>query len=1397
MNSVTLVSQYNTVKMDREFKQCNTERLKTLCERAGLEVSENRQEMIAMLVENTSKTLAAIGNGESSRNDILVNVAGDTSNTLAAMGNGESSRNDILGNMAGETQGSQQNRTRAELVTHPRDLQGGRSSFTFKDIEESIEHFTGDDQKDIGKWLRDFEEMSELIGWNDLQRLIYARRLMRGTAKLFINSGELVNSWEHFQELLISEFGVKVNSAIVHKQLAKRWKRNNETYQQYVYAMVDIANQAKVEEEAVVMYIIDGIKDIASNKAVLYEANNISTIKERLKTYERMKQRESMFGRNTLSTTRGVAETEATNIFKTTPHNNNREARRRYKCFSCKSDEHEKKNCPKVRCYVCNELGHLSTYCPRKQERPTGNVNIISSNKIMKEVVIAGKQVSAMCDTGSDITCMKLRIYQQLNGAASLENRNRYITGIGNNQINVVGEFRAKIQVDAGSFEENIIVLQNEEMQMDMILGLTLFNQATVTFNTSKGDVSIVKNNFKNPDHEIVNIYEAEDMQELETTNELMKIDISEVKSNIVHESPIAELIKNYRPVKQVDTPIETKIVLTSEAPIYQRPRRMAPKEKSIVNNQVAEWLRDGIIRESSSEFASPVVVVKKKCGKYRVCIDYRRINKHIVRDHYPMPLIEDQIDQLSRARVFSVLDLKNGFFHVPMEKSSIRYTSFVTSEGQYEFLKTPFGLSVSPTSFLRYVHNVFKKLTQEKIIFTYMDDLIVPSIDEKEGITKMRQVLNTAEQAGLVLNWEKCSFLQRKVIFLGYEIAEGKRRPSPTTVEGVAKASEPKSVVEVQRFLGLCGYFRKFVEGFALISKPLTELTKKDAIFHFGEKERSAWEYLKKTLTNEPVLKIYDCELETELHTDASQMGYGAILLQKCMEDGQWHPVYYLSKQTSEAEKKYHSYELEMLAIVYAFQKLRVYLLGKQVTIVTDCAAIKNTMEKADITPRIARWVMQLQEFDYITQHRAGNKMRHVDALSRTVMQIDDRLTNSLRECQNKDEHLKVIMDILKDHPYEEYEMQRGILMKNVNGKNVYVVPKEMQTDIIRKIHDNGHFGTKKMTDVLELDYYIPQLRSKIDTIIRNCIPCILAERKKGKQEGLLRPIPKEDAPLLTYHLDHLGPMHLTSKKYKYLFIIVDAFTKFVWIYPTKTTNTQEVLSCMEKQKRTFGNPRRIITDRGSAFTSTAFEEYCETELIEHIKVTTGVPRGNGQVERINQIIIPILTKLSGDQPDKWYMNVDRVQRCINATYQRSIGRTPFEIMLGVKMRQAEDIKVLGLLEEEMAEAFIDEREQSRIEAKEQIRQRQEEQRQYYNRKCKQARQYNPKELVAIERTQFAPGLKLKGKYIGPYEVIKNMGQDRYEMRKMGKSEGPIITTSAADKMKPWRYHDSSRTKE
>lgn len=204
------------------------------------------------------------------------------------------------------------------------------------------------------------------------------------------------------------------------------------------------------------------------------------------------------------------------------------------------------------------------------------------------------------------------------------------------------------------------------------------------------------------------------------------------------------------------------------------------------------------------------------------------------------------------------------------------------------------------------------------------------------------------------------------------------------------------------------------------------------------------------------------------------------------------------------------------------------------------------------------------------------------------------------------------------------------GVLYREIDGKELLVIPKLMQFDVIKEAREKGHFGSDKTEQLLKRQYWFPNMSDKVKKIVNNCVKCVLAERKRGKSDGLLNPIDKKATPLDTYHIDRLGPMPSTKKAYNHIFVVVDAFTKFVWLYPTKTTTADETISKLKNQATTFGNPRRVISDRGAAFTSNAFQEYCKSENIEHVLITSGVPRANGQVERINRVIIPVLTKLS-----------------------------------------------------------------------------------------------------------------------------------------------------------------------
>lgn len=404
---------------------------------------------------------------------------------------------------------------------------------------------------------------------------------------------------------------------------------------------------------------------------------------------------------------------------------------------------------------------------------------------------------------------------------------------------------------------------------------------------------------------------------EIQRLNRILYIGINEQRlpdlkhiSNTKIRNETLQQIQSYTPTDVHECPVKMEIVLTDKNPVSMKARRLPLSEKLEIKKQINEWLKNDVIQHSYSDFSAPVLVVSKKDGSKRICIDYRKLNLKIIKDRFPVPNLEDQLDQLENGRVFTTLDLENGFFHVPIKPESRKYTSFVTHQGQYEFKRVPFGLCNSPAIFCRFINYIFQPLINKKIVMTYMDDLIIIAKDEDEAIKNLKIILDVAASFNLKIKWKKCKFLEKRIEFLGNEIENGTIRSSPSKTKDINKYNVPRNAKEVQRFLGFAGNFRKFIDNYVIIAKPLSDLIRKDTKFFFGPDQLKSFETLKQKIQERPVLQIYKRDAETELHTDASKFGTAAILMQRSFEDHEFHPVYFISNKTSREQEKWFRYE-------------------------------------------------------------------------------------------------------------------------------------------------------------------------------------------------------------------------------------------------------------------------------------------------------------------------------------------------------------------------------------------------------------------------------------------------------------------------------------------------------
>jgi hypothetical protein len=415
--------------------------------------------------------------------------------------------------------------------------------------------------------------------------------------------------------------------------------------------------------------------------------------------------------------------------------------------------------------------------------------------------------------------------------------------------------------------------------------------------------------------------------------------------------------------------------------PIKQRAYRAGLKDRERIKEEIDRLLEKGAIRKSNSPWASPVVIVPKKNGKRRVCIDYRKINKVTRKDNHPLPRIDDMLDTFQKSEWFTSLDLVSGYFQVEMEERDIEKTAFITNEGLYEYTVMPFGLCNAPATFQRMMHMVLGDLIYTKAP-VYIDDVNVHSKTFEQHLQDLEEVFDRIRKANLKLSLEKCHFCFQEIKFLGYIVGKDGIKVDMEKIEKVQKFPRPGNVSELRSFVGLASYFRRFVKDFSKIVKPLTELFQKDKNYEWKERQEKSFEELKRKLTEAPILIYPDFDKIFTLYTDASGYALGCVLSQED-KDGKERVVAYASRSLTKAEQNYATTEKECLAVIWGVEKFHHYLYGRKFRIVTDHIALK-WLQTSELKGRRARWVLRLQPYDYEIIYKQGRKHQNADALSR-----------------------------------------------------------------------------------------------------------------------------------------------------------------------------------------------------------------------------------------------------------------------------------------------------------------------------------------------------------------------------------------------------------------------------
>ena len=647
------------------------------------------------------------------------------------------------------------------------------------------------------------------------------------------------------------------------------------------------------------------------------------------------------------------------------------------------------------------------------------------------------------------------------------------------------------------------------------------------------------------------------------------------------------------------------KINTGRSTPIKQRPRRLPYAYRDEAEQQIQEMLANGIITPSVSPWSSPIVLVRKKNGDLRFCVDYRKLNQITVNDSHPLPLISDLLDSVKDAKYFSLLDLRSGYWQIPVAQEDRAKTAFVTQNGLYEFTRMPFGLKTAPATFQRAIEVILAGLTFE-ICLCYLDDVIVFGKTLTEHNDRLKTVLTRFRDNNLRVKLAKCVFASPQVTYLGHCISQQGVSPDPTKLTAVAKIPLPSNIKEVRTFLGLTGYYRRFIPNYATVAQPLTKLTSKEYCNNFvwTDECTAAFDKLKQLLCSAPILCYPDFDREFILQTDASDVGLGAVLSQ-IDKSGNEHVVAYASKTLSPREKNYSTTEKEAFAIHFGTQHFRVYLLGRKFTISTDHSAL-SWLHSMEPKGRIARWLMDLQEFDFEVKHRAGRVHNNADALSRLrptpelIRKLQQDAINTcsvtlnpsinIRDAQQQDASIAKLRDLkLRNQPkpsvsksqdvyfrkmlrhYDKLFIRDEILVRAIGQRKSYpnyviVLPQSLITTCVKAMHDSpfaGHMGVARTEERIRQRFYWPGIHNSVQTFIHNCRAC--AQRKIATHNNKAPTQHIEvGEPFTFWAIDYMGPLPETARGNRHILVMMDHFSKWCEAFPTKDQKASTVANIL-----------------------------------------------------------------------------------------------------------------------------------------------------------------------------------------------------------------------------------------
>ncbi|WVZ80995.1 hypothetical protein U9M48_028423 [Paspalum notatum var. saurae] len=686
----------------------------------------------------------------------------------------------------------------------------------------------------------------------------------------------------------------------------------------------------------------------------------------------------------------------------------------------------------------------------------------------------------------------------------------------------------------------------------------------------------------------------------------------------------------------------------------------MAPIEQEEVKKNIDELLAKGYIRPSSSPWAFPVLIVEKKdTNEKRMCVDYRALNEVTIKNKYHLPRIDDLFDQLQGACTFSKIDLRSGYHQLKIRPSDIPKTAFTTKYGLYEYLVMSFGLTNAPAYFMHLMNRVFMDYL-DKFIVVFINDILIYSKSEEEHEVHLRLVLQRLREHKLYAKLKKCEFWIDEVPFLGHIISKGGITVDPRKISAITNWEVPQTPKEVRGFLGLAGYYRRFIENFSKTAKPMTSLLEKDAAFKWTADRQAAFDELKKRLTTAPVLTLPDQQKKFTVYCDAFRDGLGCVL----MQEGK--VVAYGSRQLRKHEVNYPTHDLELAAVVYALKIWRHYLFGQRCEIYTDHKSLKYIFTQNGLNMRQRRCLELIKDYDLEIHYDPGKANVVADALSRksyanmalsfqmppelceefeslnlgflsptivAAFEAEPTLEEEINKYQKEDEKLQEIRESLKKGEAPDFkEDERGTFL----------------------LH-----SSKMYYDLKERFWWLGMKRA-VAEYVAVCDTCQRVKAEHQRPAGLLQPLKVLEWKWEEITMDFIVGLPRTQKGYNSIWVVVDRLTKVAHFIPVNTTYSGARLAELYISRIVclHGVHKKIISDRGSQFTS-HFWEQLHDSLDTKLRFSTAYhPQTDGQTKRTNQY------------GTSWDKCLPYAEFSYNNSYQASLKKSPFEALHGRRCR-------------------------------------------------------------------------------------------------------------------------------